>query len=100
MLSDQLIRFYQTLQPPVIPRSFGLLHPQPSPEVMEVVKQFFKKFYNDARPRKLMLGINPGRFGAGITGVNFTAPRQLKENVALIIPGVPARSSLRNLFMK
>ena len=26
-----------------------------------------------------MLGINPGRFGAGITGVNFTAPRQLKE---------------------
>jgi len=27
-----------------------------------------------------MLGINPGRYGAGITGVNFTAPRQLKEN--------------------
>ncbi len=27
-----------------------------------------------------MLGINPGRFGAGITGINFTAPRQLKEN--------------------
>ena len=26
-----------------------------------------------------MLGINPGRFGAGITGVNFTAPRQLKQ---------------------
>ena len=26
-----------------------------------------------------MLGINPGRFGAGITGVNFTAPKQLKE---------------------
>ena len=30
-----------------------------------------------------MLGINPGRFGAGITGVNFTAPRQLKENCAI-----------------
>ena len=26
-----------------------------------------------------MLGINPGRFGAGITGVNFTAGRQLGE---------------------
>jgi hypothetical protein len=25
------------------------------------------------------LGINPGRFGAGVTGVNFTAPNQLKE---------------------
>ena len=30
-----------------------------------------------------MLGINPGRFGAGITGVNFTAPRQLKENCGI-----------------
>ncbi len=25
----------------------------------------------------MLLGINPGRFGAGVTGVNFTAPRQL-----------------------
>jgi hypothetical protein len=26
-----------------------------------------------------VLGINPGRFGAGVTGVNFTAPKQLTE---------------------
>lgn len=26
-----------------------------------------------------MLGINPGRFGAGVTGVNFTAPKQLTD---------------------
>jgi len=25
----------------------------------------------------LIIGINPGRFGAGVTGINFTAPRQL-----------------------
>ena len=42
--------------------------------------QFIEKFYNDNQPRKLMLGINPGRFGAGITGINFTAPKQLKAN--------------------
>lgn len=30
-----------------------------------------------------MLGINPGRYGAGITGVNFTAPKQLKENCGI-----------------
>lgn len=30
-----------------------------------------------------MLGINPGRFGAGITGINFTAPRQLKMNCGI-----------------
>jgi len=83
MLSEQLIQFYKTLQPPIIPKGFGLLHPQPSPEVMEVVKQFFNKFYADNRPRKLLLGINPGRFGAGITGVNFTAPRQLTNECSI-----------------
>lgn len=33
-----------------------------------------------------MLGINPGRFGAGITGINFTGPRQLKENCGIDHP--------------
>jgi len=83
MLSDNLIRFYLSLTPPIIPKGFELLHPQPSAEVMEVVKQFFKKFYTDNRPRKLLLGINPGRFGAGITGINFTAPRQLKDECGI-----------------
>ena len=50
---------------------------------MELVKKFFEKYFEDSRPRRLMLGINPGRYGAGITGVNFTAPRQLKENCGI-----------------
>lgn len=28
----------------------------------------------------MIMGINPGRLGAGITGINFTAPLQLKEH--------------------
>lgn len=85
-LARQLIRFYQKLNPPPLPKGFGILHPQPEEQVMEIVKQFFQKFYNDNNPRKLILGINPGRFGAGITGVNFTAPRQLKENCGIEHP--------------
>lgn len=46
---------------------------------MQIVKTFFDKYYNDNSPRRLLFGINPGRFGGGITGVNFTAPRQLKD---------------------
>jgi hypothetical protein len=45
---------------------------------MQLVKQFFKKYYNDSRLRRLIFDINPGRYGAGITGINFTAPKQLK----------------------
>ena len=46
---------------------------------MQTVELFFHKFYNDNTPRQIIFGINPGRFGAGVTGVNFTAPRQLKQ---------------------
>ncbi len=46
---------------------------------MKIVETFFYKFYDDNKPRHLIFGINPGRFGAGTTGINFTAPKQLKE---------------------
>lgn len=80
MFDDQFIHFYKTLKPPALPKGFGILHPQQDKKVMQVVNTFFKKYYPDTSPRKLILGINPGRFGAGITGINFTAPRQLREN--------------------
>jgi hypothetical protein len=81
MLSEKLIHFYQSLQPPKnLPKGIEILFPQKDPQVIELIKKFFEKYFNDANPRRLMLGINPGRYGAGITGVNFTAPRQLKEN--------------------
>src|SRR6187402_143475 len=81
MLSEKLIHFYQSLQPPKnLPMGIEILFPQKDHQVIELIKKFFEKYFNDTNPRHLMLGINPGRYGAGITGVNFTAPRQLKEN--------------------
>jgi len=62
-----------------LPEGIGTLFPQKDKQVRELVKQFFNKYFNDHKKRRLMLGINPGRFGAGITGINFTAPKQLKE---------------------
>ena len=79
-LAVNLIRFYQNLQPPKnLPEGITVMFPQQNPEVMQMIKLFFKKFYSDNHPRRLLLGINPGRFGAGTTGINFTAPKQLKE---------------------
>lgn len=86
MLSSKLIEFYRNLSPPVVPKGFEILHPQPSPEVMRVVRKFFTAYYSDNRPRKLLLGINPGRHGAGITGINFTAPRQLTNDCGIEHP--------------
>ena len=79
-MADQLINFYQSLKPPQdLPEGIDMLLPQKDPQVIEIVQKFFKKYFNDDQPRGLLLGINPGRHGAGMTGVNFTAPKQLKE---------------------
>ena len=80
MYSEKLINYYLQLKPPqAIPAGIEVLFPQKNKQVKELVKSFFTKYFNDDRPRNLMFGINPGRYGAGITGVNFTAPKQLKE---------------------
>ena len=79
-LADKLISFYQSIKPPRnLPAGIDVLFPQKEKQVKELVKSFFTKYFNDDHPRHLMLGINPGRYGAGITGINFTAPKQLKE---------------------
>ncbi len=77
--ADRVIRFYKQLSTPPIPTGYEWLYPQQSPQVMAVVEKFFNKYYNDNDMRTLIFGINPGRFGAGTTGVNFTAPKQLTE---------------------
>jgi len=77
--AERIINFYRSLEPPRLPKGIEILFPQENKEVMKVVETFFCKFYNDTKPRHLIFGINPGRFGAGTTGINFTAPKQLKE---------------------
>ncbi|MBD0374748.1 MAG: DUF4918 family protein [Flavisolibacter sp.] len=78
--AQQLTDFFNNLQPPQpLPNGIQWLHPQQEESVRNVAAQFFRKFYNNTHKRTLMLGINPGRFGAGETGINFTAPRQLTE---------------------
>lgn len=89
-LADRLIGFYKNLKPPEnLPREIEIMIPQKNPDTMEVIKIFFKKFYNDDHPRHLLVGINPGRFGAGTTGINFTGPKQLKEFCGIDHPFKP-----------
>jgi len=78
--ADHLLSFYCHLNPPKnLPKDIVWLYPQKDDAVIKIVDEFLKKYYSDQNQRKILLGINPGRFGAGVTGVNFTAPKQLKE---------------------
>ena len=57
---------------------------------LAVSSAFYKKYYSDNKHRHIILGINPGRFGAGLTGIPFTDPKRLVEKCGLLYPGPPA----------
>lgn len=78
--AEHLYQFYTSLHPSQkLPNGIEWLYPQQSAGVLQVVNAFLHKYFNDTHQRQLFLGINPGRFGAGVTGINFTAARQLTE---------------------
>jgi hypothetical protein len=61
-----------------LPPGIRMMNPfRESPLPLQLSKSFYKKYYNDYNPRHLILGINPGRFGAGLTGIPFTDPKRL-----------------------
>jgi hypothetical protein len=80
MWAEHLLSVYGNLKPPKkLPNEIEWLYPQKDAAVMQIFERFLNKYYDDGKPRRFFLGINPGRFGAGVTGVNFTAPKQLKD---------------------
>lgn len=62
-----------------LPRGIDVLDPYADPAVLELCNQFYHKYYNDTDSRILILGINPGRFGSGTTGISFTDPIKLEK---------------------
>lgn len=67
-----------------LPEDFDVLNPYIyNPETMEVMRAFYHKFYNDNRQRKFIIGINPSRHGAGVTGVPFTDTKRLESECGI-----------------
>ena len=96
---ERVIRFYNTLQiDDALPRGIDVLNPYANDAVLDVCQQFYNKYYNDTRGRVIILGINPGRFGAGITGIPFTDPVVL-ENECGIKNSFAKRSEISSEFI-
>lgn len=85
--AKELFEFYSSLKPQeYLPGSIQWLYPQKEKKVQAILELFLNKYYSDCSKRILFLGINPGRYGAGITGINFTAPKQLREDCEIENP--------------
>jgi len=79
--ADKVIDFNRNLHySGNLPEGFQVMNPYLSnPETIAVMQQFYHKYYNDTSPRKFIVGINPSRHGAGITGVPFTDTKRLER---------------------
>lgn len=78
-IGEKIIAFNKSLKySGDLPEGFAVLNPFfDNPETIEVMTRFYEKFYNDNQQRKFIVGINPSRHGAGITGVPFTDTKRL-----------------------
>ncbi len=81
-IGDKVIAFNKKLKySDDLPEGFAVLNPFfDNPETLVVMEKFYKKFYNDNDQRKFIIGINPSRHGAGVTGVPFTDTKRLKSH--------------------
>ena len=74
------------------------MNPYADSRVRGYVRTFLDNYFSDNLKRVLVLGINPGRFGAGITGVTFTDPIALADKCG-IENDLPRRHELSSIFI-
>src|SRR6266536_1633888 len=76
---SRVFEFYVKLKRPRVPAGITVMNPYADASVRGCLRAFLDKYFADNNPRVLVLGINPGRFGAGITGVTFADPVALAD---------------------
>ena len=75
---QRVLNFNKSLSPDwSLPDHVELLYPYHEEATWQCMNAFYEKYYKDNNQRIGIFGINPGRFGAGVTGVPFTDPKRL-----------------------
>ncbi len=88
--AEKVIQFNKNLDLTVtLPENIRVMNPfRENKDALEISSKFYQKYYNDHNQRRLILGINPGRFGAGVTGIPFTDTKRLEEKCGIKLDGI------------
>jgi len=98
-VSTAILQYYQQLKPPAgLPDDISVLNPYSDQGTFDLVTAFYQKYYAQEKSRIICFGINPGRFGAGITGIPFTDPINLEKKCEIQNP-FEKRSELSSGFI-
>jgi hypothetical protein len=83
--AEKVIAFYSRLNyAGPLPSGVSMMNPfTDNPDVANLAGEFYTRYYSDHDTRFIILGINPGRFGAGATGIPFTDTRRLNEKCGI-----------------
>ena len=87
--ADKIISFNKNVSfKGSLPGKISIMNPfKENKEALRISSEFYRKFYDDHYNRHVIFGINPGRFGAGITGVPFTDTKRLLSECGIEFPG-------------
>jgi len=88
--ADRVIEFNRKVEfRSRLPEGISIMNPLRDRDdyILEVSSAFYRKYYDDNRPRRLILGINPGRFGVGFTGIPFTDTKRLTGDCGIAYSG-------------
>ncbi len=104
-LADRLLKHVLrfSLDDVDLPVDVGVLDPFNGPngdEVRRIVTLFHRKYYSDNKPRVLMLGINPGRLGAGSTGLSFTDTKRCESDLGIPVNGLRTHEPSSDFFYR
>jgi len=105
MLSDRLLKLITSisLDDVRLPKGVHVLDPlrgENATEVKRIVRDFHRKYFNDDRLRSLMLGINPGRLGAGSTGLCFTDTKRCESDLGIAVNGFRTHEPSSDFFYR
>ena len=104
-LADRLLALFEgiSLDHLKMPADISILDPfngEHRVEVKRIVQAFHQKFYADNAARRLMLGINPGRLGAGSTGLSFTDTKRCASDLGIPVNGIHTHEPSSDFFYR
>jgi len=79
-----ILQFLKSLRVDIeLPDGVRVMNPYLQKQTWQSVQAFYQKFYSDDGHRHMMVGINPGRLGAGETGIPFTDNKHLVSHCGI-----------------
>lgn len=88
--AEQILQFNEKLSymSPDLPTGYRIINPfagEQKEQVKKVTTAFYKKYYNDTCPRRLILGSSPARRGTAVTGIPFEDAKHLQSETGIFI---------------